>query len=123
MLKHIALQITSNDLHNFYVHILKGEIIHQFNISTTLTEEIFGIKLEIDAYNLLLDHIVFELFVYPSIIHSTFNHICMELDNAHNSYKLAKAANYWTYQRKSNDNETYFIKDNNGNIFELKNKK
>jgi len=122
MLKHIALQITSNDLHNFYINILKGEVTHQFSLHAALANDIFGIKQDIDIYYLKLDQIVFELFIYSSIIKKTFNHICIELDNAHNSYKMAKKANYWTYLRKSNNNETYFIKDNNENILELKNK-
>lgn len=35
-------------------------------------------------------------------------------------FKKSNEKNYWTYLRKNNDWETYFIKDNNGNMFEIK---
>ncbi len=122
MLKHIALQVDENDIQDFYIQILCGNITHQFNLNAKLAGQLFNISQEINVQYLILDQIQFELFVYSTEMANSFNHICLELENAKEIFEQAIVKNYWTFLRKTNNTETYFIKDTNNNMFEIKNK-
>ncbi len=122
MLKHIALEITESDIQDFYVAILGARIKNQFLLNEEDAEQIFNIRKSADVYYLSLDQVEFELFIHTNLPGDTFNHTCLTIANARKVFELANARGFWTHLRKSGDNETYFIKDKNGNLFELKNK-
>lgn len=122
-LKHIALEITGEDLHNFYEQVLEGEIQGSFILNQEVSTPIFGIHKEILVYYLKVQQIEFELFVREGSLPKLYNHTCLEVSNAHALYAHAKANNYWVYEKHSSKTVTYFIKDKKGNLFELKQKR
>jgi hypothetical protein len=122
MLKHIALEIHETDLQDFYTAILGGKLSYQFHLEEKDVFRIFNIHQSVDVYYMMLGQLEFELFIHPGGDCRTFNHTCLVTEKARDIYELAKKNNFWTHLRKSNSNETYFLKDKNGNLFEIKNK-
>ena len=122
MVRHIALDIVENDLNEFYVEILGGEIAGQFELAKEDAIRIFDIQKSVDVYYVKYEDFELELFVYTNSVGATFNHLCIEMSDCGGIYKDAKQQNFWTFVRTNNDKETYFIKDKNGNMFELKGK-
>ena len=122
MLRHIALEIKEDDLQRFYVDVLGGLIKNSKTLKKQDAASIFQINSEVLVYDLSVQNIDFEMFVKDKVKTTSFLHICLAVHNASNIYKKAKENNYWTFLRENNQWETYFIKDNNGNMFELKNK-
>ena len=122
MLKHIALSITERDLNDFYIDILGGRLIGNSILRQKDASQIFDINKQVDVYYLELDNIELELFINPVLSDTSFNHTCLEIDSADKIFMHAFDKNYWTHLRNSSERETYFIKDKNGNMFELKNK-
>lgn len=120
MLKHIALEIREKDIRDFYVDILGGEIVNQFVLGKEVAKEIFNIHEAVNVYCFSLNNIEFELFVHEYINRNTLCHTCIEMEDASNVFNLAHKKNYWVHLRKSGSKNTYFIKDKNGNLFELK---
>lgn len=120
MLKHIALEISEKDIRDFYIDILGGEIVNQFVLNKEVTKEIFNIHQAVRVYCLSLKNIEFELFVHEYLNRNTLRHTCIEIEDASNIFNLAYKKNYWAHMRKSGKKNTYFIKDKNGNLFELK---
>lgn len=122
MLKHIALEVIKNDIQDFYIEILGGSVSHQFTLNESDTEHIFEFRKAIKVHKLKLNNIQFELFVHESIEHDSICHICIEVPNAKELYTCAIEKDYWHRMRDTNNNKTYFIRDKNRNMFELKNK-
>lgn len=120
MLKHIALEISEKDIRDFYIDILGGEIVNQFVLNKEIAKEIFNIHEAVKVYRFSLKNLEFELFVHKYFNRNTLSHTCIEMEDASNIFKRAYKKNYWVHLRKSGSNNTYFIKDNNGNLFELK---
>jgi len=121
MLQHIALEITKNDLSDFYVTILGGKIVNHFILEAEDAWQIFAVKRAVEVHYVEIEEMVYELFIYPQSGRETFNHHCLKMENASGIFKQAQQNNYWTHLRTSKGKETYFIKDKNGNMFELKN--
>ncbi len=120
-LKHIGLQVVENDIEKFYQNILNFEILRTFNLSENITNEIFEIKEDVKVIYGNCEGIDFELFVSKKIKNSTYNHICIETENATEILEKAKQNGYKTYVRQNNENNTFFITDSNFNTFEIKN--
>ena len=121
MLQHIALEITKDDLTDFYVAILGGKIVNHSVLKAEDALQIFAIQRAVEVHYVEIEEIVYELFIYHDSARITFNHNCLKIDNAFGVFKQAQQNNYWTHLRARNGKETYFIKDKNGNMFELKN--
>ncbi len=122
MLKHIAFEIHETDLQDFYTAILGGKLSYQFHLEEEDVFSIFNIHQSVDVYYMTLGQLEFELFIHSGGACNTFSHTCLIMENARDIYELAKKNNFWTHLRKSGNNEAYFLKDKNGNLFEIKNK-
>ena len=121
MIKHIALEVKEKDIKDFYINILKGEMKYQFKLDKKDANQIFNIEHPTNVCYLSFGKFDLELFVKPNKSEKTFNHICIEIEKAQDIFHEAIKRNYWNYLRKNDKTETYFIKDNNENLFELKN--
>ena len=119
MLKHIAISITESDLKDFYIEILEGKITRHFVLNQEDASKIFDIDKQVDVYYLELENIEFELFINPVTKNTSFSHLCIEMNSADKVFIHAFEGNYWTHLRNSNERETFFIKDKNGNMSEL----
>lgn len=119
-LQHIGLQVLEEDLQSFYKDILNCETKRSFTLSAEEAFPIFGIKQEVTIYFVACGDIGLELFVGEKIHTPTFGHICFQSNKAEEINNKAKAKGFRTYTRKRNSNATYFISDNNNNLFEIK---
>ena len=123
-LKHIGLNIVDFDeLTSFYETVLGFRKINGFTLPAALSEEIFDIAEQTDAFLYEKDDITLELFVKPSAGNTGYNHLCIEVDNV---LEIVEKCNDKGYKaiRKIRDNkpDLVFVKDKSGNIFELKQK-
>lgn len=119
--KQIVLKTTENDIQEFYVGILGGKITRHFNLNVEEAIKSFDIPQALEVYELKLQNKLFELCPYEAFEQDSLQHMCLHLDGASDAFKKALMHNYWTYLRKKDDRETYFIKDKNNNLFELEN--
>ncbi len=124
MLKHIGISVNEkNEIEKFYKEILNFEIDYDFVIESHIAKQIFNIEKAIPVFVIKNKDLVLEVFVVNEKIKSTFNHICLELENRDEIIKKVKKDNYFCDKIKSkNKGETYFVKDKSGNLFELKEK-
>jgi len=120
MLKHVALQVTESDIKNFYSEVLKGSISKKPTLNEEVSEDLIQVSKQIDVYNLELNNLKLRLLVHDSIEQDSLQHLCFEMQNAQEVYKRANEAGYWCRTRKSGDNDVYYIRDKNRNMFELK---
>ncbi|MBN2787209.1 MAG: hypothetical protein JXQ69_02690 [Paludibacteraceae bacterium] len=119
-LLHIGLQINQSDLNNFYIDVLGGKLENTFTLSSTDAQLIFGLNEEITAYFVSCEGIMFELFVRNKSLEKSCSHSCLLLKNATLIANRAKQKGYSLYVRKKYEKDTYFIKDLNNNLFEIK---
>ena len=122
MIRHVALEVKESDIEDFYIGILGGKIIQQFTLNKNVSEELFQISKQIEVYKLCVNDLQFELFVHDSIEQDSLQHLCLELKDAREVYTKAKEIGYWNRLRNSDKDSTYFIRDKNKNMFELKTK-
>lgn len=122
MLKHIALEVLKSDIQNFYIEILNGNVSHKFTLNKGESEELFDISKQFEVQKLDINNLQFELFIHESIEQDSLCHLCLEVNKAKEIYDKANESGYWNRVRNSNGNKTYFIRDKNRNMFELKQK-
>jgi len=122
MSKQIVLKTAGSDIQEFYVGILGGKIIRHFSLNVKDAKKIFNIPKKLEVFELKLQNIKFLLFIYEVFEQDSLQHIYLRLDNASEVFLKAFENNYCTSVRKKCEIETYFIKDKNNNLFELKNK-
>lgn len=122
MVKHIALETTARDIHDFYVEILGGKITRKFTLRENEALKIFRMPEQIEVVEIQLQKLKLVLFIYEVFEQDSLQHICLQLNRAAEIFGKARQNNYWTHLRKKDKSEAYFIKDNNGNMFEIRNK-
>lgn len=122
MLQHIAVEIKEKDLYDFYVGVLGGTIENKTTLKEKDASDIFQINREVPVFFLKIKDLTMELFVNESIEHKSYQHLCISHENALQILQKAKENKYWTFIRKKEKGCTCFIRDNNSNMFEIKNK-
>jgi len=122
MVKQIVVKTKESDIQEFYVGILGGKITRHFTLNEKDAIRIYNIPQQLEVYELKLQNIRFELVVCEVFEQDSLQHVCLQLDNTSEVFTKALERHYWTHLRKSSKPETYFIKDKNNNLFELKTK-
>ena len=120
---HIALHINENDVNSFYLEVLHGEIIRTFELSKEVSSKIFNIDKDVKVVQVSCQGIDFELFIDDDPLPLTFAHVCFLSEQAKKIMERANQNGYRTFLHKSNSMETYFIRDTNYNLFEIKTRK
>lgn len=120
MLEHIALEVVKADITGFYQDIFGGKVNGKFELNAEDSRNIFSIDRSVEITYVTLNQVEFELFVNEKASNTSFNHICLLQPTAKVIYERANKKSYNTYLRKSKKGETYFIKDRNQNLFEIK---
>ncbi len=121
-LRHIALEIYQNDLKDFYQDILQAEIVEERILKEDTARVLFGINMSIKVYVVRSNSVELELFVYHDSHNQQFSHICLETEHATEIFQKAATEEYFVKKWGNPKFPTYFIKDRNGNMFELRNK-
>lgn len=122
MLIHIALDITENDLQDFYINILGGTIVRQFVLNDSISSSVFQLPKSVDVTILDIKNVQFELFTNSTTNECLpdYKHLCFDMKNGQEIRDKAIAANYMVHERQGATGITYFIKDRNNNMFEIK---
>ena len=122
-LEHTALSISKpEDIKNFYQDILGMEQVKEFTLSGSLANDIFGIEEDTTVFLCRREQTFFELFLTDRPQEHSFNHTCLAVDDRKSIFHKAQQKGYNTIHKQKEHSELLFIKDNSGNVFELKTK-
>jgi len=119
---HIALHVSDKDIQSFYIDVLNGKVIRTFELSKEEASEIFYINKTVNVSQVSCEGIDFELFIDNDLDLPSFAHVCFQSLQAKEIFEKAKLKEYRTYIRNNNSSITYFIRDTNNNLFEIKTK-
>jgi len=121
MLKHIALTVNDpEDIKNFYEEILLFNLQKKSTVNGDITAKIFNINSTADVYMMGHQDVEFEIFISPRKEKKVFTHVCLAYWKAEMTYKKALEMGYKAIIKENLDSDSYFLWDNSGNIFEIK---
>ncbi len=124
-LNHIALVCTSQEnARIFYQKILGLENLYSFVVPKVLSKEIFGFDKDIKILKLGNKNLTLEIFLVDKkhLSQSTFEHVCIEVDDRENLIKRCKEENLKIIKIEREKGFTLFIRDFDRNFFEIKEK-
>lgn len=122
MLEHIGITINEkNDIQAFYKDLLGLKEVHKFDLYKDLSEKLFGISNAVSVTHLSSEDLFLELFLTDRKQDPGYNHICISVLNRDSLIKKAESMGFLVTQikRESRD-DLIFIRDDSGNIFEIK---
>ncbi|WP_372947779.1 VOC family protein [Mariniphaga sp.] len=121
-LNHAAFSVNdSEEIENFYEDILGFRLQRKFLMDAAITSKFFGVNKNIEVYFLEKNSIGLEIFLYPEKRVKIFPHLCFEYFGCKVIYFKAQQRGYKTVVKiNSGGNNTFFIWDKSGNMFELK---
>lgn len=120
-LDHFAITVNNKqEIENFYHNILGMKEIRNFSIDEDLSREIFDIDKKTPVFLLQKDELLLEVFVSTKQRKSGFDHICISIKNRETLAEKAVQSDYKCSRIKRINADLIFIKDNYGNIFEIK---
>ncbi len=122
MLEQIVLKTTESDIHEFYVGVLGGKITSTYTLNMEDAMRNFNIPQQVKVYELKLQNIQFQLIIYEAFELDSLDHLLLPLNNVSEIFKKACEKNYCSHLQKKGERISYFIQDNNNNLFELQNK-
>lgn len=121
---HVALQYSDkNKAEIFFTKILKMSLIKSFSISEKLSNEIFGFEKEAQVIVYGNKKISFEIFFTNIKTNFLYEHICIEIKSKDKFIKRCNKYGIKPINAKKEDKTLLFIRDFEGNLFEIKEKK
>jgi catechol 2,3-dioxygenase-like lactoylglutathione lyase family enzyme len=119
---HVAVQMKKiENAVFFFEEIFHLERERTYILKENLAEEIFGIK---ENYNVILYKLnggFIEVFIGKKNPCISLNHIALSIPNREEVINTAKKFGLWVYEKeRRNKNKLVFIKDPDGNLYELK---
>ena len=120
-LQHVALQNTNKKKTEiFFKKILGLQHIKTFTLTKEVTNEIFGINIDVQVYN--NGKTQFEIFITKNQKDYGFEHTCIEINNKEEFIKRCKKYDIKLIFIKKGEKTLLFVKDFSGNLFEIKEK-
>lgn len=122
MFEHVGITINrESDIDNFYKELLGLEEVRKFDLYQELSETLFGISDTVPVTYLSGDNLFVELFLTDKKQTPVYNHICIAVSERDLFVKKAESMAFFVtrIERESRD-DLMFIRDNSGNIFEIK---
>jgi len=120
-LEHIALSVSDHkEIKEFYSNILGMKQIKNFVLGKDLAANIFGIDEEINVFLLQKDKVVFEIFITTVSKKQAFDHVCISINNRESFINMVIKSGYKVICIERDFFDLIFIKDKDGNIFEIK---
>jgi len=122
MFEHIGITINEeSDIQAFYKDLLGLKEINKFDLFDDLSEKIFGISSTVSVRYFSSDNLGIELFLTDKKQKQVYNHICISVQNRESIIEKAKSMGFpVTKIKRESKDYLLFIKDNSGNIFEIK---
>ena len=122
-LKHVALVCSSEEKSDrFYSDLLGLQKVGSKTIPSTLVNQIFGIDSDLKIINYANDKLVFEVFVDSKkrAEKNKIEHICIQVENLGSFLETCRSMKIEIIQVPRGDAFITFIKDDDGNLFEIK---
>lgn len=121
MLLHIAITIHSpKEIENFYKKILLFNVQKKFSLNKETSQKIFNTEEVVDVYLMEHQSVQFEIFISYKKGKKLFSHVCLAYRQTNTIYEKAIKSGYKTLIKSNKENDTYFIWDKSGNMFEIK---
>ena len=124
-LKHTALVCSSEENSDkFYQTLLGLEKMKPKTVPAELSKQIFNIDLELKIINYTSPDIHFEIFISDSIKqqNNKIEHVCIEIEYLEKFLRKCRSLDVEMTQVSKPDKTLTFIRDFDGNSFEIKNK-
>lgn len=106
----------------FYIELLEMEKKYKFNVQADLIYKIFGLKQEFEVIRYGKNGVDIEVFITDKMEkRDNIGHLGIKMGNRDTILNKAKKMGYSvTKIEKSDGTYNLFIKDNSGNLFEIK---
>jgi len=122
-LQHIALVCSSeNECDRFYQEVLGLKKMESKKLPSELSKQIFNIDKECKILNYGDHEIKFEIFISENgcSVDKTMEHVCLEVHDRNLFIQKCDRMNVEVLQIPRGEYKLVFIKDYNGNLFEIK---
>jgi catechol 2,3-dioxygenase-like lactoylglutathione lyase family enzyme len=122
-LKHVALVCNSEEKSDkFYQDLLGLEKSEPKTLPAALSKSIFNLDSELVIINYLNEHLHFEIFITDRSKDNTrqIEHYCLEVGNLEDFINKCRILGVETAQIPKGDRTLTFIRDFDGNLFEIK---
>ena len=123
LLKHVALVCSSEKrADRFYRDLLGLKKSEPRQLPAALARAIFDLETDLVIINYRNDDLHFEIFIAGRIENpaAPINHVCLEVDNLQNFIKKGRDLGVAISQIPKGDYTLTFIRDFDGNLFEIK---
>ncbi len=121
MLLHVAITIHyPKEIEDFYKKVLHFTVQRKFSLNKETSQKIFNSEEVVDVYLMEHQSVQFEIFISCKKEQKLFSHVCLAYRQTTTIYERANKAEYKTLIKKNEENDTYFIWDKSGNMFEIK---
>ena len=123
ILQHVALVCTSEEKSDkFYQDLLGLKKSEPKTLPSALSKSIFNLDSELVIINYLNEHLHFEIFITDRSQDSTrqIEHYCLEVGNLEDFIDKCRMLGVELAQIPKGDRTLTFIKDFDGNLFEIK---
>lgn len=125
-LNHIALLCSSEENSDrFYQGVLGLKKMQSKVVAADLSEKIFKLKRSYPLVNYANDHLKFEIFIseQKDIEDRRISHVCLDIGNMDIFLAKCREMNVEINRITKGESLYIFIKDYDGNLFEIKEKK
>jgi catechol 2,3-dioxygenase-like lactoylglutathione lyase family enzyme len=123
LLRHVALTCSSEKKSDrFYKNLLGLKKSEPKILPVTLSKAIFDVEAELTMVNYRGEKVHFEIFISGGLITDArqIEHVCLEVDDLQNFLKKCRDLNVEISQIPKGGRTLTFIRDYDGNLFEIK---
>lgn len=122
-LNHVALQFQDSEKAEiFFTKILGLSLKKNFTISPELSNNIFGIKENVEIHVYENQDTSFEVFITKQSKKPGYMHTCIEIKNKEEFMKRCRKYNIEPIMVEKNGKKLLFIRDFSNNLYEIKEK-
>ena len=120
---HIAIQRSNRSRTiEFFEKLLGYKLIKNSLLPSILSKEIFDIDGKVEMLNFADGNISIEVFITDRKIDNGFAHICLFVEDIENFILQCKKINLKPFSIDKDGREIFFVRDEDGNLFEIKQK-
>ena len=123
LLRHVALTCSSEkNADRFYKNLLGLEKSEPKTLPRALSKAIFNVDSDLQIINYLDEYVHFEIFISSHSMRSVgqIEHFCLEVDDLQGFLKKCRNLGVEVSQIPKGDRTLNFIRDFDGNLFEIK---